>query len=232
MANIFANGVMQPSATLGTGNLTLDAATPGYKNFGTVMAIGDTCHYSIMSVDSVGRPTGEYERGKGTYSAVNTLARTYVFESSNAGGLVNFAGASKLVMLTILAPSGAVVIADWLAALGAAALAGATFTGAVISTPVAVPYSANPVIDCALGNAFLVATLTGNATLAVPLRWTPGQTLSIRFQQDGTGGRTVSLPGNMKLSGALELGANRVTWMYVTHVGGVAYEGNWSYVPA
>ena len=75
MANIFANGVMQPSATLGTGNLTLDAATPGYKNFGTVMAIGDTCHYSIMSIDSVGRPTGEYERGKGTYVAVNTFAR-------------------------------------------------------------------------------------------------------------------------------------------------------------
>ena len=232
MAHRTSNGVMQTSATTGTGALALDSAPPAYKNFGTVMSVGDTCHYSVMTVDTVGRPTGEYERGRGTYSAVNVLSRTTVIESSNADAAVNFAGTNKLVMMTILAPNGAQVVADWMAALGAAALAGATFSGPVISTPIAVPYSANPVIDCGLGNAFLVATLTGNATIAVPLRWTPGQTISIRFQQDGTGGRTVSLPGSMKLAGALELGANRVTWIYVTHVGGIAYEGNWSYVPA
>lgn len=230
MANIFANGVMQPSATLGTGNLTLDAATPGYKNFGTVMSVGDTCHYSIMSVDSVGRPTGEYERGKGTYSAVNTLARTYVFESSNAGGLVNFAGANKLVMLTILAPN-ANTMQDWLNAMGGCNRFGQAFSGAVYTVPVNLAYSANPIIDASLSNTHIIGTLTGNCSIAIPTNWSGGQTLSIRFQQDGTGGRTVATP-SFKVSGALELGAGRATWLHVTHVPSIAYEGNWSYVPA
>jgi hypothetical protein len=59
--------------------------------------------YFIEAVDSLGQPTGDYEVGKGTYSGANTLTRTTVEQSSNAGAAVNFAAGSKNVGITVSA---------------------------------------------------------------------------------------------------------------------------------
>jgi hypothetical protein len=62
------------------------------------MSIGDTCYYSIQ-----GQTTSEWEVGLGTYSSANTLTRTTVYSSSNAGSAVNFSAGTKDVFITMAA---------------------------------------------------------------------------------------------------------------------------------
>jgi hypothetical protein len=72
-------------------------------------------------------------------------------------------------------------------------------------------------------------TLTGNTTLAVSN--TPAATfgatwISARFTQDGTGGRTLTLPGSFKVTGSLDTAANAVTTLVaVTFDGGTSWQG-------
>lgn len=118
MAHVTENAVQETSATTGTGPITLSGATPGCARFSSVMSIGDTCHYLIVAVDAVGRPTGEREWGRGTYSAANTLTRTTVVGSTNGGSAVNFVSTSKLVSITVLAPTTTTLKTDWRGAMG------------------------------------------------------------------------------------------------------------------
>jgi hypothetical protein len=77
------------------------------------MSVGDTCYYCIQN------PTvGEWEIGVGTYSSANTLTRTTVISSSNAGSTVTFSAGSKDVFITLAAskspqvnPSGSITAA-------------------------------------------------------------------------------------------------------------------------
>ena len=73
MALIFGDRVKETTTTTGTGSISLLGAIAGYKTFASVMSIGDTCYYSITSDTST-----SWEIGLGTYSALNTLARTTV----------------------------------------------------------------------------------------------------------------------------------------------------------
>ena len=102
MPHVVEDRILESSVTAGAGNFALAGAVVGFRRFSAVCAIGDTVPYFIEAIDSVGLPTGEYEYGIGTYSAANTLARTRVLGSSNAGALVNFAAASKNVGIAML----------------------------------------------------------------------------------------------------------------------------------
>lgn len=104
MSHITEDGVLESSTTTGTGALTLAGALTGYRAFGSVMTSpSDTCWYAIWAVDGSGNRTGEWETGLGTYSGANTLTRTTVLESSNAGAAVNLSAGTKYVAMTLVA---------------------------------------------------------------------------------------------------------------------------------
>lgn len=117
MANILADRVLESSVSAGTGVFTLVGPVLGFRAFSAVCAVTDTMPYYIEAVDTVGRPTGEWEYGLGTYSAANQLTRTTVRGSSNAGLTVAFAAGTKLVGLGIAAPNSTATRLEWRDAL-------------------------------------------------------------------------------------------------------------------
>lgn len=116
MAFVAKDSVLETTTTTGTGNITLAGAVAGFRTFSSVMTSpSDTCYYTIEGVDGSGIPTGEWETGEGTYSAANTLTRTNVFNSSNAGALVTFSSGTKRVGMepsekSVAAPGGGGVL--------------------------------------------------------------------------------------------------------------------------
>jgi len=99
MAFVTADRVLDSSTSTGTGPFVV-SGTPaaGYQTFSSVMSVGDTCYYSIQ-----GQTTSEWEVGLGTYSYANTLTRTTVYSSSNAGAAVSFSAGTKNVFITMAA---------------------------------------------------------------------------------------------------------------------------------
>lgn len=102
MPHIVEDRILESTTTTGTGALTLAAALTGFRRFSAVCAVADTVPYFIEAIDSLGLPTGDYEYGVGTYSGANTLTRTKVLGSSNAGAAVNFSAGSKNVGMAAL----------------------------------------------------------------------------------------------------------------------------------
>lgn len=100
MAVVRADRVLELSSTSGTGPFGLGGPVTGYRSFGSVMNLNDTCYYAAQSIDVYGVPTGEWEVGVGTYSGTNQLSRTTVLSSSNTGSLVNFGADTKQVYIT------------------------------------------------------------------------------------------------------------------------------------
>ena len=109
MATIVADRIKETSTSTGTGNFTLAGAATGFRAFSAKCAVGDQFYYTIQAVNDIGAPSGDWEVGLGTYSATNTLTRTQVIESTNAGAAVNFAAGSKEVFITLPAKFGASV---------------------------------------------------------------------------------------------------------------------------
>jgi hypothetical protein len=68
-------------------------AVTGYQSF-SVVGNGNTTYYTIASTSS------EWEVGIGTWATGNTLARTTVLASSNAGSAVNLSAGTKNVFVT------------------------------------------------------------------------------------------------------------------------------------
>lgn len=118
MAHKTADRILEASTTVGLGSFALQGAVDAYRPFSAAgMAEGDTCHYMINAVDSVGRPTGLFELGRATMTG-GALARTLVIASSNEGELVDFPAGPKQIGLTILSASTDQLKADWQEALG------------------------------------------------------------------------------------------------------------------
>ncbi len=103
MPLIVADRIMESSVTTGTGAFTLAGAYTAYRAFSAVCATNDTAYYVIEAIDANGNATGDWEAGLGTYSGANTLTRTTVLASSNAGAAVNFAAGTKRVRLEAIA---------------------------------------------------------------------------------------------------------------------------------
>jgi hypothetical protein len=101
MAHITEERVLETSTTTGTGAFTLAGAVTGFIAFSAApgIAVGDTAYYLIEAVDSNGIPTGEWERGWGTYSAANTLTRTRIDRSSSSNAVVTFSAGTKRVSI-------------------------------------------------------------------------------------------------------------------------------------
>lgn len=99
MALIVKDRVLETSTTTGTGALTLAGAVTGHVTFASVCSTSDTCYCTIVAVDASGNPSGDWESGLYTYSGTNTLTRTTVQASSNAGSAVNFAAGTKYVFI-------------------------------------------------------------------------------------------------------------------------------------
>lgn len=96
MAHIWKDRVKETATTTGTGSFTLAGAVDRFRAFSSVCATNDTFEYTIEGAAG----TGEWETGYGTYSGTNTLARTLVRDSSNAGAAVNFSAGTKTVILS------------------------------------------------------------------------------------------------------------------------------------
>lgn len=95
MPLVVKDRVKVTTTTTGTGTITLGAAaTGGFQDFSSI-GNGNTTYYTIT--DSA---NSAWEVGLGTYTASGTtLSRDTVFESSNAGALVNFAAGTKDVFV-------------------------------------------------------------------------------------------------------------------------------------
>lgn len=99
----YKNRVQQTSTTTGTGTITLSGGVTGYQSFSNAFATGQAVYYTIWDGGA------NWEVGIGTYTTGGTtLSRDNVFESSNAGALVNFPGGT----LNVWADQPAQVIAD------------------------------------------------------------------------------------------------------------------------
>jgi hypothetical protein len=97
--------VAESSTSTGTGDFALSGALSGHIRANAIpnIATNDFFDYLIEAVDANGVPNGDWEVGIGTYSAANTLSRTIVTESSNAGAAVNFGEGTKYVYLSPIA---------------------------------------------------------------------------------------------------------------------------------
>ena len=92
MAWQIADRVKETTTSTGTGALTLAGAIAGYNPFSSIMGNGDTCFYALSAVNAGGVATGAFEIGIGTYATSgNTLTRTTILASSNAGAAVGWA---------------------------------------------------------------------------------------------------------------------------------------------
>ena len=98
MSQVFADRVVDTTATVGTGPFVLDSPDlTGYRNIADVCADGDTIWYSAT------HPIlNQWEVGKGTYGAgTGILTRTQILASSNGGAAVNFSSGTKDVIASI-----------------------------------------------------------------------------------------------------------------------------------
>lgn len=102
MALLYADRVLETSTTTGTGTYSLAGAVTGYQGF--VAGIGGTnsCFYCAMDVDASGVPQGGWEVGLGTVTdaSPDTLSRTTILASSNAGAAVNWGAGTRRIFIT------------------------------------------------------------------------------------------------------------------------------------
>ncbi len=97
MAIVLKDRVKVTSGVTGTGTATLGAAATGFQSFAAV-GDGNETYYTIALQSG-----DEWEVGLGTVTdtaGTFTLSRDTVFESSNAGNLVNFSAGTKDVFVT------------------------------------------------------------------------------------------------------------------------------------
>jgi len=180
-----ADRIKELSATTGTGPMALLGALTGFLRFSSAMSVNDTCYYAIEGLNSVGFPNGEWEVGNGTYSAANTLTRTTVLASSNAGAAVNFSVGSKYVWLDISARQvnrlkGITSIKD-----GGAVVDGVTNDATAVAAALAAASMANAVLvqdDANIGTARVANERGVRPVGPGRLVYTPSATLGARIQ--------------------------------------------------
>ena len=96
MALVLKDRVLETCSAPGTGAVTLLGAVTGYQTFSSAIGNANTCYYTIADQNG-----SNWEVGIGTYATSgNTLTRTTVLSSSNAGSTVNFATGTQNVFVT------------------------------------------------------------------------------------------------------------------------------------
>lgn len=94
MSLTYLDRVKETSLTSGTGTYALAGAVQGFRAFSAV-GNGNTCYYAVTDGN-------DWEVGLGTYaSGGNTLARTSILASSNAGAAVSWGAGTKSIWLDL-----------------------------------------------------------------------------------------------------------------------------------
>jgi len=106
MSIVIADRVMETTVTTGTGTVNLAGAVTGFRGFVAGAGDGAVVYYAIVGRDG-GGAEGEWENGIGTVTdaAPDTLSRTTILSSSNAGSAVDFSAGTKDVFLSLPAHS-------------------------------------------------------------------------------------------------------------------------------
>ena len=101
MPLVNADRVKETTTTTGTGTYSLDGAVAGFRTFVAGVGNGNQCHY--VCTDNT-----QWEIGIGTVAAgtPDTLARTVILASSNAGAAVNWGAGSKDIFCAMVAAPG------------------------------------------------------------------------------------------------------------------------------
>ena len=104
--------------------------------------------------------------------------------------------------------------------------------GGAMTTPAPSAFSATPTFDANASNLIIVGNLTANVTSMAISNGVEGQFVSIRVRQNATGGWTVALPAGAAVAGAVNLAANKTSYLNLTYNATDArWEGNWSQIP-
>lgn len=191
MALVVKDRVKVTTATTGTGTLTLGSAVAGFQAFSAVLSNADTTYYAIFESS-----TGAFEVGLGTYaSPANTLARTTILESSNAGSAINLTAGDADVFVT--QPAEKAVYLD---------ASGYIFAsdGRNLTNLNASNLSSGTISDARLP-ATITSSITGNAATATA--WATGRTLSLTGDVTGT---SASFDGTGNISLSTTIAANSV----------------------
>ena len=160
MALVLADRVLETCSSPGTGSVSLLGAVTGYQTFSATVGNTNTCYYTIA--DQAG---ANWEVGIGTYSSSgNTLARTTVLASSNAGSLTNFSSGTQNVFVTYPAEKSVNLDASNNCTLPAALTVtnGATIQGLTVGKGGGAVAS-----NTALGASALAANTTGGANTGI-----------------------------------------------------------------
>jgi hypothetical protein len=101
---MLADRCRETSTTTGTGTLSLAGAVSSFRTLVAGIGTGNQCYYAIVN-----GAAAEWEVGIGTVTDAtpDTLSRTTVLSSSNAGALVNFSAGTKDVFVTLPASAAA-----------------------------------------------------------------------------------------------------------------------------
>lgn len=96
MALVHADRVKETSTTTGTGTYNLVGAATGFRTFVAGIGTGNTCYYA--ATDGT-----DWEVGLGTVTdaAPDTLARTTILASSNAGAAVNWGAGTRTLWVNL-----------------------------------------------------------------------------------------------------------------------------------
>jgi hypothetical protein len=93
MALILKDRVKETTTTTGTSSFVLGGAVTGYQDFSSAIGNANTTYYAVYLLGGT-----EWEVGIGTYATSgNTLARTTILASSNAGSIVTFSSGTKQI---------------------------------------------------------------------------------------------------------------------------------------
>jgi hypothetical protein len=191
MALVVKDRVKVTTATTGTGTLTLGSAVAGFQAFSSVLSNADTTYYAIFESS-----TGAFEVGLGTYaSPANTLARTTVLESSNAGSAINLTAGDADVFVTQPAEKAVYLDAD-----------GYIFVsdGRNLTNLNATNLTTGTVNDARLP-ATISSDITGNAATATA--WATGRTLALTGDVTGT---SAAFDGSGNITLSTTIAANSV----------------------
>lgn len=126
-APTYGDRVQETFTTTGTGAITLAGAVTGYQAFSSVVPNAGQCYYAATDGTN-------WEVGLGTYATSgNTLTRTQILSSSNAGAAVNWAAGTKTIYLDFPAFAAASIVPAFNAITGflPSAITGSSTTGSL-----------------------------------------------------------------------------------------------------